>query len=125
MLAQTRDRKRFALLFEEDLNYGFRRNFWAIKATRLDCVHRDARGQYSGYSLVTWFAIGTEPSAESAVAAVLVAVYLGFVLIRVQRDWVQIPAIGYARQLLAACDMLSAPKSPARGNARRKTNTTV
>src|SRR3954454_24014593 len=35
LLAQTRDRKRFALLFEENVNYGFRRNFWAIKPLAL------------------------------------------------------------------------------------------
>ena len=119
LLAQTRDTKRFALLFEENVNYGFRRNFWAMKPLALTAsmVTLAASAAVIGWS---WFSIGTEPSAETAAAAVLIAVYVGFVLVRVQRDWVRIPAIGYARQLLAACDMLSVPKPPTRGNSRRK-----
>ncbi len=35
LLSHTRDRARFALLFEENVNYGFRRNFWALKPVAL------------------------------------------------------------------------------------------
>ena len=31
LLAQTRDRERFRLLFAENINYGFRRNVWALR----------------------------------------------------------------------------------------------
>ena len=31
LLAQTRDRERFGLLFRENINYGFRRNVWALR----------------------------------------------------------------------------------------------
>src|ERR1700694_366223 len=35
LLGQTRDRARFGLLFEENVNYGFRRNLWAWKPAAL------------------------------------------------------------------------------------------
>ena len=35
LLAQTSDRARFGLLFQENINYGFRRNTWALKPLAL------------------------------------------------------------------------------------------
>ena len=39
LLAQTRDRSKFELLFRENMNYGFRRNLWALRgwAPHLRC----------------------------------------------------------------------------------------
>jgi hypothetical protein len=37
LLANTRDTQKFGLLFEENMNYGFRRNFWALKPLAL-CI---------------------------------------------------------------------------------------
>ncbi len=35
LLAQVTDRERFRLIFEENVNYGFRRNIWALKPLAL------------------------------------------------------------------------------------------
>jgi len=120
LLAQTRDTKRFALIFEENVNYGFRRNFWAMKPLSLATSITALAASASAIAW-SWVVGGVVPSAETAAATVLIALYVAFVLIRVRRDWVRVPAVGYARQLLAACDMLTIPKSPASGKPRGKT----
>lgn len=106
MLARTRDKKQFALLFEENVNYGFRRNFWAMKLLAITSASMSLAIILAS---MTWsWARSGGLSTECIAAAFLIVVYLSFVLVRLRPDWVRIPAIAYARQLLAACDVLSA-----------------
>ncbi len=111
LLAQTRDQKQFPLVFEENVNYGFRRNFWAMKPLALTI---------SGLSLAAslaaiwwaWASNGREPSAETVAASALIALYFVCLTVLVRRDWVHVPATAFARQLLAACDVLPSKKPP-------------
>jgi hypothetical protein len=102
LLSHTRDRTRFALLFEENVHYGFRRNFWALKPIALAaavCSLLISLGAIvAGYTRT-----GAEPAIEAEVATGLLVCYTLFIVIRVNRDWVQLAAEAYARQLLAAC----------------------
>jgi len=105
LLSQTRDRKRFGLLFEENVNYGFRRNFWALKAEAL--LVGGASLLISAVAIAAEYArVGTAPTIEAAVATGLVALYTVFVTLRVNVRWVRLAADAFARQLLAACDIL-------------------
>lgn len=113
---QTRDTKRFKLIFEENVNYGFRRNFWAMKPL---AVASSIVALLAGAAMVTWrwFATDTNPSAEMIAVALIIAIYTALLLARVNTEWVRIPAVGYARQLLSACDSLlpqssSRPRQP-------------
>lgn len=106
LLSQTRDRKRFGLLFEENVNYGFRRNFWALKPIALSVALTALLGSAGAIVFGLLMAVRTLPSIEVAVATGLVAVYTVFVLACVNRAWVRLAADAYGRQLLAACDML-------------------
>ena len=109
LLEQTRDRGRFELIFRENINYGFRRNFWALKslAIGLDIVAL-------AILVVVWMELWTQLTGSSALptettivacAALVVAHALAFSLV-VRSDWVRTVAEAYARQLLAACDQL-------------------
>jgi len=105
LLSQTRDRTRFGLVFEENVNFGFRRNFWALKPEAL---------LVGGVSLlisaaaiaVGYTRAGAAPTAEAAVATGLVALYTLFVAFRVNTAWVRLAADAFGRQMLAACDVL-------------------
>ncbi len=118
LLSHTRDRARFALLFEENVNYGFRRNFWALKPVAL------AVAVFSllislGAMVTSYMRAGTEPAIEAAVATGLVSLYALFVIVRVNRDWVRLAAEAYARQLLAACDVLPGTEASAARRSRK------
>lgn len=105
LLGQTRDQKRFGLLFEENVSYGFRRNFWALKPIALLVALASLSGS-AGAIILGYHTAGTVPKVEVVVATGLVAVYTLFVATRVNRAWVRLAAEAYSRQLLAACDIL-------------------
>jgi hypothetical protein len=101
---KTRDRKQFPIVFAENINYGFRRNLWALKAfgvpsslsgiasCGLAIIHR-WRGNPSGLLL-------------SIVGAVISAVLLFLWLAVFNPDWVHIAADAYAERLLGSLENL-------------------
>ena len=112
LLAQTRDHERFGLLFRENINYGFRRNIWALRpwafgleAIAVVVVGVAALDSWAGNLATTAQSIGVEWWA-SLVLIVLHALFFAF---KIRKGWVRIAAEAYAQQLLAACDVLEAP----------------
>jgi len=110
LLAQTRDRSRFGLLFSENVSYGFRRNVWALKpwALTLDAIVVAVAGtQIAGLwtgSAGNWAA---DIGVTSWIVAALAAVHAGIYATKIRPEWVRSAAESYARQLLAACDTLA------------------
>jgi len=99
---KTRDRERFPLVFAENINYGFRRNLWAMKPAGL-LISALA-------TVVSVLPIFIAPSGVSY-PVLVVAIGLNiclfvFWILRIKRDWVRMPAEEYARQLFAACENL-------------------
>jgi len=105
LLSQTRDRTRFGLLFEENVNYGFRRNFWALKPAAL-VVGVASLSASTAVIMIGYSQTGAAPTTEAVVATGLAAVYTLFVVVRVNSAWVRLAADAFGRQLLAACDVL-------------------
>lgn len=110
LLAKTRDHERFNLLFEENMNYGFRRNIWALKphALAIDIINLLF---LLGYVLFYWQGsfISTIQTIGIPILAtgLLVTVIHSILFLYVFRpEWVRIPAEEYAKHLLAACDEL-------------------
>ncbi len=109
LLTQTRDREKFGLLFQENINYGFRRNVWGLKPWALTSgpiamafVWAFKYDVWTG-EIVTTLSIIDLP-VSICVAAAIVHL-LVFVLI-IRKGWVRVAADAYARQLLATCDVL-------------------
>ena len=113
LLAQTRDRGRFELLFRENITYGFRRNIWALKSWAFVTAGVAVASIAVPISNI-W-------TGELAVAAQSVGVQiwaclvlnLGHILIfafMVRKKWVRLAAEAYARQLLATCDALESER---------------
>lgn len=107
LLAQTRDQKRFRLIFEENMNYGFRRNLWALKSVAIgvDLLLIAALGLYVCWMFWPTQSFGSINPAMLLALAVVVIHKLA-VLSIVTKEWVKTTADAYARQLLAACDVL-------------------
>ena len=112
LLAKTRDHKKFHLLFEENMNYGFRRNFWALKplAITLDLVILVG---FAVFFAVSWKGgvVGTVQyiSAELWVGIGATAMHMLIIALLISEHWVRLAAHAYATQLLAACDVLYEP----------------
>lgn len=119
LLAQTRDKKRFPLIFEENVNYGFRRNFWAMKPIAVAVSAAVTFASVAGIAW-PWWKNGAMPSAEVVGATGVVAIYVVLTVFLVHSEWVRVPAVAFARQLLAACDVLAAPKAVGGAKSRVK-----
>lgn len=100
----TRERPRFALLFEENVGYGFRRNLWAMKGAGILTA---SIGLLAGLARVTISLYeSASPSIESLAVVLLSIVMLVWWVGRISRAWIASAADAYARRLLAACDTL-------------------
>jgi len=99
----TRDTKKFALVFAENTNYGFRRNLLGVKPLALGmCVLTLA-----ATALHAWLSTAgnlyavTSQSWSAAVVACIGLVVWGAI---VNADFVKTTAFAYATALLATCD---------------------
>jgi hypothetical protein len=102
--AKTRDSKKFPLVFEETVGYGFRRNLWAMKgAGTLLCL---LGLSICGYRVVRAYASSGQVPALPLVAAIIIVLLLAIWLTRINAGWVRDAADTYAEQLLSACDTL-------------------
>ena len=109
LLAQTTDHVRFALLFAENVNYGYRRKPVGHETDRVrtrrrrigthDCV---GIAGWTGHVASTIQSFKPEWWASLAVAVVHALVFIG----SIGADWVRVSAERYAGQLLRACDSL-------------------
>lgn len=99
----TRDAKKFALIFAENTNYGFRRNLLGVKPLALGmcaltlvatALHAwlSSSGKLSAVTVQSW---------SSALVACIGLVVWGAI---VNADFVKTTAFAYATALLAACD---------------------
>lgn len=104
--SRTRDKDAFPLVFEENCNYGFRRNVWGLKPYGLSisvfsviAIGGKMLGQY--YGLI--------PGAPSVLDAICSVICIGLAMIwifLVTPSWVKIPAIEYRDRLFEAVERI-------------------
>lgn len=109
----TRDTKKYSLLFQENINYGYRRNVWGMKPVGV------LISALSVAAAASWLWLLYQSSAKisvelSGAAAVDFALLLLWVF-HFTSDWVRIPAEAYAERLVEAIDSLA--KKPQRKSA--------
>ncbi len=102
---KTRDKQRFPLVFEENCNYGFRRNLWGMKP--LGILTATAGSAAVIALVVLHYREGkVAMSAVTPTAMVVNGLLLLAWLFWFTPAWVKIAADAYAERLLAACDTL-------------------
>jgi hypothetical protein len=118
LLAQTRDKRAYSLLFEWNIRYGFRRNMLGVH--RLGAL-------VSGITLIVTIADnamtvvrGSQVNGTLVIGSVVALVGLWYWIAVVRPEWVEIAANAYARELLAACDTLKDKFPVYRPSDRRK-----
>lgn len=104
LLEATRDQKKFALLFDENCSYGFRRNIWGMKAYGIVIA---SVGLLSTFALLTIQVVKHSPITPIAIICSAIDLALLFIWIFwIRPEWVRIPAEAYGERLLAACEVL-------------------
>ena len=106
--ARTRDKEKFQLLFEENVNYGFRRNLWGMKVLALILNALSV-----GIALTQVHPDWLKPAHVRPVVWVALLLDVSFLLVWlfvINPAWVKSAAEAYAKQLLAAIDVLE-PKN--------------
>jgi hypothetical protein len=106
LIGRTGDRTRFTLLFEENVNYGFWRNLWALKLLGVICALIAMV-----LCVVRAWPWGATPYEEAALVGGAIDIALLLVWwSAVSPDAVRIPAKAYAERLLEACEQLGQDK---------------
>ncbi len=104
LLGLTRDQGKFPLVFNENVNYGYRRNLWAMKWPGL--LLSSLGSAASIWRIVSSASAGSAIN-QTAVVGCLAGIVLGvFWLLHVREDWVRITANEFARQLCLAAQTL-------------------
>ena len=116
----TRDTKKFKLLFDENVNYGYRRNLLGLKAPGLaiDALVLAA----CGMAFWRWLPFDAENplSLKVSIVAVIATLHSLFMLFLVTKESVREAAVTYARQLLLCCEALQTGAAPRRATAKQK-----
>jgi hypothetical protein len=106
LLSQTRDTKTFALLFQQNINYGYRRNMLGLRPWGV---------AGSAAALIVTFGVAAIQAARNqnidttlVAAFVVAAAAFAYWMVAVRPNWVKTAADAYAHELLAACDRLAA-----------------
>lgn len=109
LIAQASDRRRFPLVFQENVNYGFRRNLWGLRpmglAIAVGCLIANVTAAFAMYSS------GNHVPVEGLIGLLVTGLLVVPWLVIVKPDWVRVPAFAYARALFQVCDVISADTS--------------
>jgi len=117
LLEQTRDTKKFNLLFEENCNYGFRRNLWGMKPLGIVfCVVGLLIGA-SAVAVHIWAHALVSPVSYGALACTLLL--LSFWVFWCSPGWVKLTADAYAERLLAAADTFGPVAAPPKKSTKK------
>jgi len=104
LLEKTRKKEEFPLVFEENCNYGFRRNLWGMKPFGITTSS-------FGTAAVVLLLVLDYRSAIAPAPVVYACALLNFLLLMgwltwFTPNWIRIAADAYAERLLAACEKL-------------------
>ncbi len=99
----TRDAKKFPLVFEENCNYGFRRNLWGMKPIGITLSVIGIIVTLA-MAIVGYYVRGHEISSLLILSFSMNLLFLLGWLFWFTPSWVRIPAEAYAERLLEVCD---------------------
>ena len=104
LVARTRDKEKYPLLFKENVSYGFRRNLWGMKPAG---ILTSVLGACASGGKVVALADTSLPFSTTSVICSSISVLFAVIwCVRITPGWVRIPAEGYSKQLVEACEGL-------------------
>ena len=111
LIAATRDKSRFPLVFAENANYGFRRNMWGLKPWGLPIAGVLALVAWTLFALTVWgrpwpapwWNVLVNPDSIAVIrlaVAVANSAFAIFWLLSARPSWIEPVAEAYAKQLM-------------------------
>lgn len=100
---KTRDKKKYYLIFQENIHYGFSRNLWAFKSYAISINVVNLISNIVGIYLTYKFDL-TNIKPEIWIAIIVGAIFLFVWIVFINKRWVRFSAYAYARALLSACE---------------------
>jgi len=111
---QTRDTKRFSLLFGENVTYGFRRNLFGLKWFAI-CLNAIVVASCLMLLWLDAWMLATDFGRRVTVVLVVAVLHAGYILLAARKMLVRDAANAYGRQLILSCEaLLSDRATPAR-----------
>ncbi|MGA2653259.1 MAG: hypothetical protein ABSF28_22275 [Terracidiphilus sp.] len=104
----TRDTKKYPLLFQENISYGYRRNVWGLRPVGITTTGLSAVCALIWEYLV--FKSTGKVSSELAFAGIFASILLLLWIFQFTAGWVRLPANAYAERLVEAVDTLTAKR---------------
>jgi hypothetical protein len=115
----TRDTKRYPLVFQENISYGYRRNVCGLRPLGVT-VSALSLGCGAMWLCHLHLIRGTT-SNESVGALICVALILLLWLLHFTSKWVRVAADAYAERLIETVDSVESGAPSSKGQARKKT----
>lgn len=106
LISQTRDVKKFSLLYKDNVSYGFRRNLWGLKSLAILILILLIGGNYLFWAVRLQefnpmaFPLGFRYTAIS------LTIFLFFWVFVVTKEWIKVPAFSYAERLCESVEVL-------------------
>lgn len=108
----TREKKKFPLIFAENVSYGYRRNIFGMRAlgiwlcslSMLACGLGNPAYLYFRYNQIFW---QNPPDPLLLCSFFLASGLLLFWIFHVRKDWVKIPADAYAQRLVESIEEIA------------------
>lgn len=116
----TRDTKKFSILFSENVTYGFRRNLLGVKLLAL-CLNFIIVAICAFFLWRTSWAIDTPMGNKTTVVLVVAAAHAFYMFLAVSRTAVWNAAKAYGRELILSTEAFLTPAKSARKTPARKT----
>lgn len=116
----TRDTKKFPILFSENVTYGFRRNLLGVKMLAL-CLNVIVVALCAFILWRTSWAIDTPVGNKTTVVLIVAAAHAAYILLAVSRTAVWDASMAYGRELILSTESFLSLTKPARKTATRKT----
>lgn len=115
----TRDTKKYPLVFQENVSYGYRRNVCGLRHLGIG-LSTLSLASGTGW-LYRMHAITGTVGVESIASLICVFVFLLLWIFRFTPDWVRIPADAYAQRLVETVDSLKGAPSSSKTAAAKGT----
>ncbi len=110
VISMTRDRKKFPLVYKENVNYGFRRNLWGLRPLGLVLSISGAIVCLARWQVSDFLATSLMPNVDWLMACFMCLVMVSLWVFWINQSWVRIPAEAYAERLFESCEMLERHK---------------
>ncbi len=95
---RTRNKKEFPLIYEENCNYGFRRNLWGLKTVGI--ILNLVGLLFLAYKLYQTILLNIPVSSPIFISALILVALLIMWVFLINTEWVKISAFAYAERLV-------------------------